>query len=158
MTRRRRSGRPGRPGGPGRAVPRSPSRHLVNHIADIPRLVSAAGRHGLPQLADALTERHLDAFVWVQHYLRLPTVGLGFKEASAYLGYHPAISVGSGQEALALYQRWAATKDEAIRAGLTACNADDTGALVHTVSRLAEPADARHARPLAPWSGALEPR
>jgi predicted RecB family nuclease len=117
--------------------------------ADLPRLISAADRHGLPQLADALTERHVDAFVWVQRSLRLPILSLGLKEVSAYLGYHPSTSITDGLDALARYQRWCATKDEAIRAELTAYNADDIGALVHTVTRLAELTDAQHARAMA---------
>jgi predicted RecB family nuclease len=111
--------------------------------ADVPRLVSAAGRHHMPALADAVTERHLDAYVWAQHNVRLPLMSLGLKDVSGYLGYRPSTSITDGLDALMSYQKWCRTKDKQVQEDLIAYNRDDIGALVHTVAALAELAAAQ---------------
>lgn len=117
----------------------------AGNSADVPRLVSAATRHDLPGLADAIWDRHLDAYVWAQHSVRLPLLSLGLKDVSAYFGYRPSTTVADGLDALVRYQAWCRIRDPAARDELIAYNADDIGALVHTISRLADLAAAQAA-------------
>lgn len=104
--------------------------------ADIPRLRAAAARHDLPALGEAVAGRHFDAWLWAQHNLRLPTFTLGLKEVSGYLGFRPSTDVAGGLDGVLRYHAWLASRDEAIRAQLTAYNRDDIDAFVHTISRL----------------------
>jgi predicted RecB family nuclease len=110
----------------------------AGNSADVPRLMSAADRHGLLDLADAITDRHLDAFVWVQRNVRLPNVSLGLKDVSGYFGYHASTTITDGLEALMRYQSWLDSKSDQVKEELIGYNRDDVGALVHTAARLAE--------------------
>lgn len=120
----------------------------AGNSADVPRLIAAANRHSLPALADALTERHIDVYAWLQRTGRLPILSLGLKQISAYLGYRPRTDVTDGLDALRRYQVWMASHDERIREQLLAYNADDIAGLVHTVTRLTELAVAHQASPV----------
>jgi predicted RecB family nuclease len=107
-------------------------------MADIPRLRAAAGRHELAGLADAITDRHFDAYLWILANARLPVLSLGLKPVSSYLGFRPSTDVADGLHALMLYHAWLASSDETIKATLTAYNRDDVDALAHAISRLVD--------------------
>jgi predicted RecB family nuclease len=79
--------------------------------------------------------------------VRLPTLSLGLKEVSSYLGFRPSTDVADGLDAIMLYHAWLTRKDETIRTQLTEYNHDDLDALALTVSRFRElvPAMRRHA-------------
>lgn len=111
--------------------------------ADIPRLDAAATRHGLTSLAEAITGRHFDAYLWTLSNLRLPIFSLGLKEVADYLGFRPTTDVTSGLDAVMLYHAWLASKDETIRMRLTAYNRDDIDALAHAISRLRDMASGK---------------
>lgn len=110
--------------------------------ADVPRLVAAADRYDLLGLAAQIAARHEDAFVWVQRNVRLPLLSLGLKDVSRYLGYRASTDVTDGLDALLRYQRWLDTRSESIQAELVEYNRDHIGALVLTVTRVAELASA----------------
>ena len=114
----------------------------AGNSADLPRLVSAARRHDLYGLADALIARHLDAYLWLQRNARLPLLSLGLKDVAGYFGYRASTTITDGLDALMRYQAWLATKDEPIRAELNAYNRDDISALVHVIDRLTKLATA----------------
>jgi predicted RecB family nuclease len=102
----------------------------------------SAARHGLQDLADAITGRHFDAYLWTLSSVRLPTLSLGLKEVSAYLGFRPSTDVADGLDAITLYRTWLTSKDETIRTKLTEYNRDDRDALALIVSRFRDLAPA----------------
>jgi predicted RecB family nuclease len=110
----------------------------AGNSADVPRLLTAADRHGLPGLADAITGRHLDAYVWLQRNVRLPILSLGLNDVSGYFGYRASTAITDGLEALMRYQSWLDSRSEQLKEELTGYNRDDIGALVHTAARLAD--------------------
>ena len=116
--------------------PRLPVLTWAGASADIPRLTAAARRHELGGLAEIVTTRHFDAYLWTLNSLRLPIVSLGLKEVSSYFGYRPCTEISSGLDAVMLYHTWLADRDDTIRAQLTAYNRDDIDALAHIISRL----------------------
>jgi hypothetical protein len=69
------------------------SRWQFGITADIPQRRAAATRRGLPGLTTAAADRHFDAWLWARSCLRLPTLTLGLKEVSGYLGFRPATDV-----------------------------------------------------------------
>jgi hypothetical protein len=113
--------------------------------ADIPRLRAAAARHNLPGLAAAIADRHFDAWLWAHHSLRLPTLTMGLKEVSRYLGFRPCTDVADGLDAVLRYHAWLASNDETIRTQLATYNRDDIDALAHTINRIRDLAPGRKA-------------
>ncbi len=108
--------------------------------ADIPRLRAAAARHGLPGLATTAADRHFDAWLWARNYLRLPTLTLGLKEVSAYIGFRPATDIADGLDAIQRYHAWLTSQDETLKTELTAYNRDDIDALAHIITRVRDQA------------------
>jgi predicted RecB family nuclease len=107
--------------------------------ADLPQLAKRAAYLGdIAGLLVPLTARHFDLYLWVQKHLRLPMPSLGLKDVSGAFGYSASSGVGSGKEAMMLYEQYREAPDPALKARLTAYNRDDVASLVAVAGRLVE--------------------
>jgi predicted RecB family nuclease len=109
--------------------------------ADVPELLKAAARGGFAGFSDHLSERHIDLYQWTSASLFLPIPSLGLKELSTYLGVTRNAGVGSGREALMLWQQYQRSRkmgrpDTAIRDNLLAYNSEDVDCLIEVTEQL----------------------
>jgi predicted RecB family nuclease len=104
--------------------------------ADLPALRKAAARAGRPDLAEQISERHVDLLAWTGRNLMLPIPGLGLKEVSEHFGAPRQSGVSSGQEADMQWRRYQRTGDQALKAELITYNLDDLGSLVRAAECL----------------------
>jgi predicted RecB family nuclease len=121
-----------------RQHPRLPVVTWAGRSADLPRIRAAGVRLGLQDVTAEVTGRHFDAYQWALNNLRLPTLGLGLKTVSHYLGFRPSSDILDGLDALMLYYDWLKDRDEKIRVRLTEYNRDDLDALTVAVTRFRE--------------------
>jgi predicted RecB family nuclease len=98
--------------------------------ADLPALRKASARARCPDLAERISDRHVDLFAWTRRNLMLPIPGFGLKEVSEYFGFARQSGVSSGLEAEMQWRRYQLTGDQELKAELISYNMDDLGALI----------------------------
>ena len=105
--------------------------------ADLPQLAKrVAAFSATEQLVPVLSARHFDLFLWAQRYLRLPMPGLALKDVAQAFNYSATSGVGSGTEAMMLYERYRETKEPALRQQLATYNRDDVASLAAVAAHL----------------------
>ena len=104
--------------------------------ADIPALRKAAGRAGITDLADRVTDRHVDLFAWTRRNLLLPIPGLSLNDVGEYFGGSRLSDMSGGLEAEMLWQKYRRTGDQELKADLIGYNSDDLDSLVRAVDGL----------------------
>lgn len=118
--------------------------------ADLPKLIAAACRHGVPKLVDALAERHVDAFLHIAGSFRLPVPTLKVDHLAGYFGAIKTSAIRDGLEAEMRYAQYTNSRSSAQRADLrdelTVYNRDDllaTATVLQAIDRLATETAAR---------------
>jgi predicted RecB family nuclease len=98
--------------------------------ADMPQLENCCTRHGVsPRIYSAIVSNHVDLYRVLIHNLRFPIASMGLSDMEEYLNLPRKSDIGSGLEALMLYDRYLRTKNEnkkkELRNELCTYNKDD---------------------------------
>lgn len=104
--------------------------------ADIPALRGTATRTGQLDSFERIAARHIDLYDWVWRNRPLPISGFGAKDVSDYCGITGDSPIGSGREALNIWQAYRRNGNTELRDKLVIYNRDDVDSLVDVTEDL----------------------